>query len=172
MEMDLHPMQNLTHEEYETYIYGSAEVVDLMCLYVFIKGDAQQFEQLKASAQRFGAALQKVNFLRDIQADFEGLNRIYFPNVDFSQFTSTDKQKIEADIEEDFRVALQGIKQLALTSRFAVYLAYKYYYKLFKKIKNTQPEHILQARIRVNDFQKSLIFLRVFVKRQLMTLFL
>lgn len=113
-----------------------------------------------------------MNFLRDIQADFEGLNRIYFPNVDFSQFTSADKQKIEADIEEDFRVALQGIKQLPLTSRFAVYLAYKYYYKLFKKIKNTQPEHILQARIRVNDFQKSLIFLRVFVKRQLVTLFL
>ncbi len=163
MYMDLGDMSSLNQQEYEKYIYGSAEVVGLMCLSVFLNGDIQQFNALKPAAKSLGAALQKVNFLRDIQADFNHLNRTYFPNVDFGNFNASDKQKIEADIENDFNNALIGIKKLPLTSRFAVYLAYRYYKRLFNKIRSTDSSVIMKKRIRVNDMEKAVLFSKIMV---------
>jgi phytoene synthase len=134
MESDLTEFQ-YDRQGYEEYIYGSAEVVGLMCLYIFCEGDALLFEKLKTSARSLGAAFQKVNFLRDIKADFNDLSRIYFPGCDFHNFTGLDKERIEADIEEDFRRAYLGIRKLPIKARFGVYVAYKYYYSLFRKIK-------------------------------------
>ena len=148
MEMDLNKQQ-YDLATYQTYIYGSAEVVGLMCLHIFCEGDMAQFEKLKPSAKHLGAAFQKVNFLRDIKADFEGLDRMYFPNCNFSNFTLSDKAIIEADIQADFEEALKGIKMLPLKARFGVYVAFKYYYSLFKKIKKMQPDAILKTRIRI-----------------------
>ena len=129
---------------YEEYIYGSAEVVGLMCLYVFCDGNTQEYEKLKPHARSLGAAFQKVNFLRDVKADFLHLNRVYFPGVDFNHFTPAMKQQIEDDISKDFRHAYEGIIRLPLKARFGVYLAYKYYLSLFKKIKKVQPQRILE----------------------------
>lgn len=152
---------------YEEYIYGSAEVVGLMCLHVFCEGDGRRHGDLKASARALGAAFQKVNFLRDIQSDFNTLSRMYFPGCDFHAFTGQDKLAIEADIEADFRAAYEGIRQLPLKARFGVYVAYKYYYSLFSKIKSTQPHFILQKRIRIPNYQKAYIVLRAGVKNRL-----
>ncbi|HEX2534448.1 MAG TPA: phytoene/squalene synthase family protein [Chitinophagaceae bacterium] len=152
---------------YEEYIYGSAEVVGLMCLYVFCEGNKTLFDQLKAPARALGAAFQKVNFLRDIQADFQGLSRTYFPGCDFHCFTARDKEAIERDIEQDFRNAYQGILNLPMKAKFGVYVAYKYYYSLFRKIKSTQAQHILQTRIRIPNYHKALIVLRAGVKNGL-----
>ena len=166
MEMDL------TQKTYDTrnfneYVYGSAEVVGLMCLYVFCEGKKQLYEKLKTSARALGAAFQKVNFLRDIKADYNGLSRMYFPGCDFNNFTDCDKKEIEADIYSDFKQAYSGIVKLPLKSRFGVYVAYKYYLSLFKKIRSLEPSRVLEARIRIPDYKKALIILRAGVKNQL-----
>ncbi len=166
MEMDLNKQQ-YDLATYQTYIYGSAEVVGLMCLSIFCEGDMVQFEKLKPSAKHLGAAFQKVNFLRDIKADFEGLDRMYFPNCDFSNFTLTDKAIIETDIQADFEEALKGIKMLPLKARFGVYVAFKYYYSLFKKIKKTQPDAILKNRIRIPTPGKIFIVAKAALRSQL-----
>ncbi|MGL5946957.1 MAG: phytoene/squalene synthase family protein, partial [Sediminibacterium sp.] len=134
MELDL-DKRKYDRSGYEEYIYGSAEVVGLMCLHVFCEGDKSVYEKLKPAAKSLGAAFQKVNFLRDLKADFEGLDRIYFPGCDFRNFTNADKEQIESDIQKDFDNAYKGIIELPLKARFGVYVAYKYYLSLFKKIK-------------------------------------
>ncbi|MDG3580950.1 phytoene/squalene synthase family protein [Galbibacter pacificus] len=167
MYMDLGEMKNLNSQAYKKYIYGSAEVVGLMCLNVFLKGNEADYNKLKPYAQSFGAALQKVNFLRDISSDFHQLNRTYFPNVDFTQFTLEDKMQIEEDIKKDFQEAIKGIKKLPLSSRFAVYLAYLYYSNLFNKIKKTDSEQLFKKRIRVNNFEKALLFSKIYMHKRL-----
>jgi 15-cis-phytoene synthase len=166
MEWDL-SKSNYDQKGYEDYIYGSAEVVGLMCLFVFCDGNKEQYEKLKPSAKSLGAAFQKVNFLRDVKADFEGLQRMYFPSCDFNKFTQADKEKIEADIQNDFNNAYKGILQLPMKSRFGVYVAYKYYLSLFKKIKKVQPAKILEERIRIPDYKKAMILIRAGVRNQL-----
>ena len=152
---------------YEEYIYGSAEVVGLMCLYVFCDGNSVEFENLKPYARSLGAAFQKVNFLRDVKADYLHLNRIYFPGVDFNHFTPVMKQQIEDDIAKDFRHAYEGIIRLPLKARFGVYLAYKYYLSLFKKIKKVQPQHILEERIRIPNYAKAWVATKAVIRTQL-----
>ncbi|MFN5576363.1 MAG: phytoene/squalene synthase family protein [Bacteroidota bacterium] len=153
MEMDL----NLNAYEdnlYQKYIYGSAEVVGLMCLRVFVNGDENMYKHLYASARSLGSAFQKINFLRDIKSDFDERGRVYFPGVDFRSFSLGDKLQIESDIKKDFDDALLGITQLPQGVRFGVYLAYKYYTKLFQKIKSASPTKVKEERIRVKDSRK------------------
>ncbi|MGF1924268.1 MAG: phytoene/squalene synthase family protein [Bacteroidia bacterium] len=158
MEMDLEP-NIYSNETYEKYILGSAEVVGLMCLCVFTNGDKDFYEKLKPFAMKLGSTFQKVNFLRDVKADFMQLNRNYFPNVDLSNFKEDQKKMIETEIEEEFKVAILGIKQLPLSSRKGVYLAYIYYKTLFDKIKNTSAHQIMSKRIRISNGHKiSLMF--------------
>lgn len=159
MEMDL-KKETYSQSGYEEYIYGSAEVVGLMCLRIFCEGDHTEYEQLKPPAKRLGAAFQKVNFLRDIKSDFKERGRVYFPNVDFNDFTEQDKISIEKDIEADFAAALDGIKKLPKGSRAGVYLAYIYYLKLFKKIRNVSSAKILTERIRIPNFRKMILLSR------------
>ncbi len=166
MEMDLERTQ-YNHKLYNDYIYGSAEVVGLMCLYVFVEGDKKLYEQLKPSARSLGAAFQKVNFLRDVKADYNQLDRTYFPNLDFSNFSQRQKQEIEEDIQKDFNDAYAGIMQLPAKARFGVYVAYKYYLSLFKKIKRLQPATIMHQRVRIPDYHKIMILLRAGVRNQL-----
>ena len=166
MESDLIQSQ-YDRQGYEQYIYGSAEVVGLMCLHVFCEGDKKLYEQLKQYAQSLGAAFQKVNFLRDIKADFQDLSRLYFPGCDFHNFSEKDKLQIQHDIEADFKNAYQGILQLPIKSRFGVYVAYKYYYSLFRKIKSIKPHLILQTRIRVPNHYKICILFRASLKNGL-----
>jgi len=166
MEMDLGKKQ-YDRNGYEEYIYGSAEVVGLMCLYVFCNGDKNSYEHLKPYACSLGSAFQKVNFLRDLKADFEGLDRMYFPGCDFSNFTQEDKIKIEQDIQRDFDHAYEGIVQLPLKARFGVYVAYKYYLSLFKKIKKLQPQKILDTRVRIPDHGKVFILAKAGIRSQL-----
>jgi 15-cis-phytoene synthase len=166
MESDL-TQNNYDRQGYEEYIYGSAEVVGLMCLYVFCEGNARQYEKLKSHARALGAAFQKVNFLRDIQYDFNDLSRLYFPGCDFHNFTEKDKVKIEEDIALDFKNAYQGILSLPIKARFGVYVAYKYYYSLFKKIRAIHHKEILRQRIRIPNYQKAFIILRASVKNGL-----
>ena len=154
MKMDLGDIKDLNDEKYNEYIYGSAEVVGLMCLKVFVDGDIAEYENLKPYAQSLGAAFQKINFLRDISADFTDLNRTYFPNVDFNNFSVDDKSAIEMDIASDFAHAKIGIKMLPISCKLAVYMAYKYYFNLFKKIRKTEPELLLTKRIRVSNARK------------------
>jgi phytoene/squalene synthetase len=166
MEMDLSQKRYDT-KNFNEYVYGSAEVVGLMCLYVFCEGKKELYDKLKYSARSLGAAFQKVNFLRDIKADYNGLSRMYFPGCDFNNFTEQDKRLIEADIYNDFKAAYAGILKLPLKSRFGVYVAYKYYLSLFKKIKELEPARVLEARIRIPDHRKIMIVLRAGVKNQL-----
>jgi 15-cis-phytoene synthase len=166
MEMDLEE-HKYNKMAYNDYIYGSAEVVGLMCLHVFCNNDQQLYKQLLPGAQALGAAFQKVNFLRDLKADYEGLNRTYFPNVDFTKFSKADKIQIEKDIKADFEKAYISIKQLPIKSRFGVYVAYKYYLSLLHKITQTSAQEIMEARVRVPDYQKAYILVRASVKRQL-----
>ena len=166
MEMDLHKQQ-YDDTVYEEYIYGSAEVVGLMCLRVFCEGNALEYDRLKSGARRLGAAFQKVNFLRDLKSDFEDRGRVYFPGVDFSDFTKDAKHLIEADIQADFDAALISIKQLPRAARMGVYLAYVYYVTLFNKIKNTSAARIQEERIRVPDGQKMALLAKTYVKFQL-----
>ena len=153
METDLQQTQH-DIDSYRKYILGSAESVGLMCLRVFTDGDVELYERLKPNAMKLGAAFQKVNFLRDINADFNQLGRVYFPNVDFSNFNPQDKADIEQEIESDFADALVGIKKLPSSSRRGVYLAYVYYQKLFEKIRRTPAEHVARTRIRVANYEK------------------
>ena len=152
---------------YEKYIYGSAEVVGLMCLKVFCEGDAGEYDYLEPSAKRLGAAFQKVNFLRDLKSDFKERGRVYFPGVDFEAFTEKDKQLIEADIAADFEAALVGIKQLPKGAKAGVYLAYIYYLQLFKKIKNLPSTRILSERVRVPDLKKMLLLSKTLLLNRL-----
>ncbi|MGH1434968.1 MAG: phytoene/squalene synthase family protein [Lewinella sp.] len=156
MEMDLHEE---THDQtsYEEYIYGSAEVVGLMCLRVFCEGDKAQFDELKASACSLGAAFQKVNFLRDLKSDFDDRGRVYFPGVDFTNFTNEDKVMIEADIRKDFDDAYKGIVRLPKGARLGVYLAYVYYLNLLQKITASPADRVAGKRIRVNDGRKMVL---------------
>lgn len=166
MEMDL-SQKTYDTRNFNEYVYGSAEVVGLMCLHVFCEGKKEICEKLKFSARSLGAAFQKVNFLRDINADYNGLSRVYFPGCDFNNFTEQDKKQIEADIYNDFKTAYEGILKLPLKSRFGVYVAYKYYLSLFKKIKSLEPARVLETRIRIPDYKKAMIILRAGVKNQL-----
>lgn len=163
MEMDLH-LTNYNEDGYQEYIYGSAEVVGLMCLRVFCKGNEALFENLREPARRLGAAFQKVNFLRDLKSDFDDRGRVYFPGADFNLFDKDTKQKIELDIQADFVAALKGIMLLPPSSRKGVYLAYSYYLKLFEKIRRAKPTEVKESRIRVPDLQKLLILATVWFK--------
>jgi 15-cis-phytoene synthase len=165
MEMDL-SNTHYNSDGYNDYIYGSAEVVGLMCLCVFCEGNREQYEQLRPGAQALGAAFQKVNFLRDIKADFQGLGRTYFPGVDFMNFTQHNKKQVEMDIAADFAKAYDSILQLPSKARFGVYVAYKYYLSLFKKIKRTQPAHILEQRIRIPNYSKAFIVAKAGLRSQ------
>lgn len=167
MHLDLHKQTYLTEEEYKAYIYGSADVVGLMCLKVFVKGDQQKYEDLKDSAMSLGSAFQKVNFLRDLKADFEDLSRTYFPNTDLNHLDETSKQIIIQDIEADFQKGLEGIKKLPLEARFGVFMAYRYYNKLLEKLKDTPAIKIKSARIRVPNYKKVELLTRSYVKYQL-----
>jgi len=147
-------------EEYKTYIYGSAEVVGLMCLCVFCKGDRKEYERLKPSACALGAAFQKVNFLRDMRSDYDDRGRVYFPHLQYEKFDLEAKRRIEEDIQRDFDHAYSGIIQLPKEARLGVYLAYVYYLKLFNKIKKTTAQHVLHERIRVPDSRKMTLLLK------------
>ncbi len=166
MEYDLDKTYYDVHS-YKEYIYGSAEVVGLMCLCIFCQGDKTMYQQLEVYAKSLGAAFQKVNFLRDIKSDNMQLDRMYFPNCNFKEFTNADKKQIENDIQNDFDNAYQGILMLPVKARFGVYVAYKYYYSLFKKIKKTQPANILENRIRIPDYTKALILAKAGLRHQL-----
>jgi 15-cis-phytoene synthase len=166
MEYDL---QKNTYDtaSYKEYIYGSAEVVGLMCLNIFCEKDYEKYDRLKPYAQSLGAAFQKVNFLRDVKSDYELLQRSYFPEVDFRNFTVNCKKNIEAEITKDFEKAYEGIIQLPLKARFGVYVAYKYYLSLFKKIRRTRAEKILDRRIRIPNYFKAIILMIAGIKKQL-----
>jgi phytoene synthase len=166
MEMDLEKV-DYTAEKYQQYILGSAEVVGLMCLHVFTGGNLNQYNELKPYAMKLGAAFQKVNFLRDMKDDYQVLGRTYFPDVDISEFTLAAKEQIEQDIENDFRIALKGIKLLPSTSRGGVYLAYVYYKALFNKIKKLPPKKVLSERIRINNGKKLGIMVNCMVQNKL-----
>ena len=153
MEMDLEKVQ-YNEEKYSQYILGSAEVVGLMCLHVFTEGNRKQYEDLKPYAMKLGAAFQKVNFLRDLQHDHNTLGRIYFPGVKWDSFDQAAKKQIEAEIENDFIYALQGIKKLPSSSKGGVYLAYVYYRSLFNKIRRMKTEHVMTRRIRISNSRK------------------
>ena len=165
MEMDLGKTEYNT-KGYRKYIYGSAEVVGLMCLYIFCEGNEDQYRKLKPAARSLGAAFQKVNFLRDVKADYEQLNRTYFPGVDFRNFTSSMKNQIEKDIAKDFRDAYRGILELPAKARFGVYVAYKYYLSLFEKIKKTKPTRILEQRISIPKYGKIYILAKAGLRSQ------
>lgn len=166
MELDL-GKHTYDRAGYETYIYGSAEVVGLMCLYIFCEGNQTQYDALKPAAKSLGSAFQKVNFLRDVKADFEGLDRMYFPDCDFANFTQADKLAIEQDIQKDFDEAYAGILHLPIKARFGVYVAYKYYLSLFKKIQRLEPAHILESRVRIPDYGKAFILAKAGIRSQL-----
>lgn len=164
MEMDLN-YRSYQHESFNKYIYGSAEVVGLMCLKVFCEGNNQKYESLVEPARKLGAAFQKINFLRDLKSDFKERGRIYFPNVDFyGNFDKNIKQQIEQDIENDFDEALQGIRKLPISSRFGVYIAYIYFYRLLNKINKLEPKSILESRVRVNNSEKLMLFATSYIK--------
>lgn len=166
MEMDL-TQQHYDQEKFETYILGSAEVVGLMCLKVFCKGDQAQYDELKPYAMKLGSAFQKINFLRDLEADYVDMGRTYFPGLEMSEFNMENKKTIEEDIEEDFKMGFEGIKKLPQSAKFGVYLAYVYYYNLFKKIKKTHPAHVLNQRIRIPNQRKLSILCYSYVKHRL-----
>ncbi|MFM8911597.1 MAG: phytoene/squalene synthase family protein, partial [Flammeovirgaceae bacterium] len=166
MEMDLDNTQ-YDSDGIKEYILGSAEVVGLMTLRVFCKGNAEMYERLKPPAMSLGSAFQKINFLRDLNADFNGMGRTYFPNVDLTHFDENTKQLIEDDIAKDFHDGYQGIKQLPRSAKFGVYVAYLYYLALFEKIKNTPSSIVLTQRIRVRNRRKLSILAYSYVKHQL-----
>ena len=166
MEMDLY-QNDYDQKEYNEYIYGSAEVVGLMCLRVFCEGDDVQYQELKASARKLGAAFQKINFLRDIKSDYDDRGRVYFPGVDFENFDTAQKLQIEADIKADFDEALEGIKRLPKGARFGVYLAYKYYTQLFAKIRRAPADAVAGTRIRVSDKRKMYLLFSSALRHQL-----
>ena len=167
MRMDLHKKVYRSEAEYKEYIYGSADVVGLMCLRVFVKGDGDRYEELKESAMALGSAFQKVNFLRDLKADHEGLERSYFPDTNLLELDEDSKARIVIEIEEDFRKGYTGILQLPGESKFGVYTAYRYYSKLLQKLRRTPSMEIKNARIRVPNYQKVGLLARSYVKYRL-----
>lgn len=162
MKMDL-SKKAYSDEEYQTYIYGSAEVVGLMCLKVFCRGDDTFYESLMPAAKRLGSAFQKVNFLRDIKSDFDERGRIYFPGMNFESFSPQDKKLIEEDIKQDFKASLDGIKRLPNGARAGVYLAYIYYSVLFKKISKLTPDRVKEERVRIPNGKKLLLLLKCYI---------
>lgn len=166
MEMDL-DKKAYDVGKYEQYILGSAEVVGLMCLKVFVNGDETEYNRLKPAAMKLGSAFQKINFLRDLKADYQELGRTYFPKIDLNAFNTEVKKEIEADIEIDFQLGYEGIKQLPKNASFGVYMAYIYYYKLFKKIKTTTAHTILNERVRIPNNKKYRLFLTSYVRHNL-----
>lgn len=166
MEMDL-SKKEYDQKAYELYILGSAEVVGLMCLKIFVRGDEKEYLRLKESAMKLGSAFQKINFLRDLRADFHELGRTYFPGIVLSNFTNEVKKEIESDIENDFRAGYLGILELPKNARFGVYMAYIYYYKLFEKIKGLDANVILNERIRIPDGRKYGLFISSYFKHKL-----
>lgn len=167
MRMDLHKKEYRSFEEYREYIYGSADVVGLMCLQVFVKGDDKQFEQLREGAMRLGSAFQKVNFLRDIKADTETLDRQYFPHVDLMALDKASKQLIVKEIEADFDAAYKAILALPVEAKLGVYTAYVYYKRLLKKLKMTPHHQILNTRIRVSNPRKVSLLMKSYVQFKL-----
>ena len=167
MKLDLVKQEYKTTEEYHDYIYGSADVVGLMCLMVFVNGDEKKYNDLKDSAMKLGSAFQKVNFLRDLKADFEGLNRTYFPNTDLTKLTESSKKEIIEDIENDFKLAYEGILRLPIEAKFGVYTAYRYYKRLLTRLKATPSAEIKNTRIRVPNYQKAELLARCYVKYRL-----
>jgi phytoene/squalene synthetase len=166
MQMDLEKVE-YNQEKYEKYILGSAEVVGLMCLRVFTEGDAALYESLRWYAMRLGSAFQKINFLRDMRADYVGMGRTYFPGVDIERWDEVVKRHVEEDIEKDFRDGYEGILKLPRKARFGVYVAYIYYYSLFNKIKALPPREILNDRVRIPDGQKYALFVSSYVRHSL-----
>ena len=166
MEMDLH-QKSYDAPQIQEYILGSAEVVGLMCLRVFCKGDNDLYEQLKPNAMKLGSAFQKVNFLRDVRADYIGMGRNYFPGIDLGNLNDQSKRQIEASIDDDFKEAFRGIKALPRSSRFGVYVAYVYYLALFRKIRNTPSEAVMNRRIRIRNRYKATLLAYSYVKHQL-----
>ena len=166
MAMDLN---QTAHDEssYKTYILGSAEVVGLMCLKVFTLGDSELYERLKPNAMSLGSAFQKINFLRDLKADYAVLGRVYFPGVNLESMTESDKACIERDIEKDFDHGMEGILKLPKSARLGVYVAYIYYRSLFNKIRGTQAKEIMQQRIRIPNPQKIVLFAGSYVRNSL-----
>ena len=167
MKMDLEKKEYNSVEEYKKYIYGSADVVGLMCLKVFVKGSDTLYSDLSDYAISLGSAFQKVNFLRDLKDDSNILRRVYFPNVNMDDFNEESKKEIINEIELDFKNAIKGIARLPKNSRFAVYIAYRYYNKLLKKLKRTSSENIVKKRVRIHNFQKFTVIARSYVKYQL-----
>lgn len=166
MKMDLNK-QAYDEEQYKKYILGSAEVVGLMCLKVFVAGDENEYQRLKPAAMKLGSAFQKINFLRDLNADYKALGRVYFPGIDMNEFNATVKHDIERDIEADFHAGYLGILELPKKARFGVYLAYIYYYKLFAKIKQTPAKVILNERVRIPNNRKVGLLLSSYVRHNL-----
>ncbi|MBL6667161.1 MAG: phytoene/squalene synthase family protein [Crocinitomicaceae bacterium] len=166
MEMDL-DKKVYDKDNYEKYILGSAEVVGLMCLKIFVSGDEDEYQRLKMNAMKLGSAFQKINFLRDLNDDFNELGRTYFPGINMNDFNNIVKKEIEADIEKDFRLGYEGILMLPKRARFGVYMAYKYYFKLFKKIKRTKAERILEERVRIPNRKKARILVTSYVRHNL-----
>lgn len=167
MRLDLSKKTYTTNEEYNNYIYGSADVVGLMCLKVFVNGNEELYDKLKKPAMKLGSAFQKVNFLRDLKADFEDLDRTYFPNTDLNNLNESAKQDIIQDIENDFAEGFEGIKNLPLEAKFGVYTAYIYYKKLLSKLKSTPSAEIKNTRIRVPDYQKVSLLANCYLKYRL-----
>lgn len=167
MRLDLSKKEYVTQDEYEQYIYGSADVVGLMCLKVFVKGDANKFNELKVAAMHLGSAFQKVNFLRDLKEDFEGLSRTYFPNTNLNALDEVSKSQIIADIESDFKKGYEGILLLPTEAKFGVFMAYRYYRRLLKKLAKTPAVDIKNTRIRVPNYEKFGLLTRSYVKYQL-----
>ncbi len=167
MYQDLHQKEYHTTEEYQNYIYGSADVVGLMCLRVFTKNNTQMYDALKASAMKLGSAFQKVNFLRDLKADAIGLGRGYFPNTDFENFSEQSKQAIILEIEQDFKDAKIGITQLPIEAKLGVYTAYRYYQKLLQKLKAAPAKKLKEQRFRVPNYQKAGVFAQSYINYHL-----
>lgn len=166
MEYDL-TEKKYDQRSFEDYILGSAEVVGLMCLRVFCNGNEQSYQHLKPFAMKLGSAFQKINFLRDLRADYLGMGRAYFPGIQLDSFNEENKREIEKSIAEDFHQGFLGIKQLPRSSRFGVYVAYLYYLALFNKIRSTPSEHVMQNRIRIRNRQKLSILAYSFLRHQL-----
>lgn len=166
MEMDLEPLE-YSEEKYEEYILGSAEVVGLMCLKIFVSGNVEQYEALKPYAMKLGSAFQKINFLRDLKADFYELGRIYFPGVDCDKLSLEDKLSIENEIEIEFNEALEGIRKLPKRARLGVYMSYKYYRSLLKKIKAKTLQDLMNERIRVSNNEKMVVFAKSYLRNSL-----
>jgi len=166
MKMDLYK-QDYNPEEYDEYILGSAEVVGLMCLSVFLRGNNSEYEKLRPFAMKLGSAFQKINFLRDLHMDYKGLGRTYFPGVNVEEFDERVKKEIEADIQQDFEMGHEGIKQLPRDSRLGVFVAYVYYYKLFRKIKQIPVQSILSQRVRISNKRKAALFAGSYLRHSL-----